>query len=108
MEENKDLIDKLFARVEEKVKEHEIAHNLSKGSRIRHRNGRVLDVYLLALSDNTAAISFVDTKTRVEACTVDTRDKNLRYLDLTYEKACEIYDEILDRNEIVTFDLKRH
>ena len=100
-EENKELIDKLFTSVEERAKEREKSHKLSKRTRIRDKNERVLDVILLYLSKDCAAISFVDVKTKVEVSTIDIRNPELRYLYLTYEKACEIYDEILKSSEIV-------
>ena len=100
-EENKELIDKLFTNIEERTKEREKSYGLSKRTRIRHQNGRILDVILLYLPKNCASISFVDVKTKVEVSTIDIRNPELRYLYLTYEKACEIYDEILKSSEIV-------
>lgn len=108
-EENKDIIDKLFSSIEKRVKDHhEESYNLSKGSRIRHQNGRIIDIFLIALSNNTATISFVDRETKVEISTVDILDKDLRHPNLTYKEACEIYDEILERSEVVIVDLKKH
>ena len=97
-EENKNLINKLFTSIEQRVKDHEKSNRLSKYARIRHKNGRLLDVFLLYLSDNTASISFIDVETKVEVSTVDIREQDLRRLNLTYEKACEIYNEILKRS----------
>ena len=99
--ENKNLIDKLFTSIEQRVKDREISNKLSKCTRIRHQNGRILDVFLLYLSDNTASISFVDVETKVEVSTVDIREPDLQRLNLTYEEACKIYDEILKRSEVV-------
>lgn len=96
--ENKDLIDKLFTSIEQRVKDREKSNKLSKSTRIR-QNGRILDVFLLYLSDNTASISFVDVGTKVEVSTVDVREPDLR-LNLTYKEACDIYDEILKRSEV--------
>ena len=98
--ENKDLIGKLFDGIEEKVIAHEIAQKLSKCTRVRLKNGRIIDIFLLALSDDTAAISLIDIKTEAEVCTVDVRRKDLQYVNLKYKKACEIYNEILDRDDI--------
>lgn len=98
--ENKDLINKLFDGIEEKVIAYEIAHKLSKWTRVRLQNGRIIDVFLLALSDDTAAISFIDVETKVEICTVDLRRKGLQLINLKYKKACEIYNEILDMDDI--------
>jgi hypothetical protein len=100
-EEDKDLIDNLFASIEQRVKDREKSNNLSKYTRIRHQNGRLLDVFLLYLSNNTASISFVDVETKVEVSTVDVRNPDLRRLNLTYGEAYEIYDEILKRSEVV-------
>lgn len=99
-EEIENLIDKLFVGVEKRVKEHKEAI-LSKGTRIRHQNGRILDVYLVLLSGNTASIVLVDVKSKVEISAVDIHKQDLQYLSLTYEEACEIYDEILKRNGVV-------
>lgn len=100
-EENKNLIDKLFTSIEQRVKDREKSNKLSKCTRIRHQNGRMLDVFLLYLSDNTASISFVDVETKVEVSTVDIRNPDLQRLNLIYEEACEIYDEILKKSEVV-------
>ena len=105
-EENKNLIDKLFTSIEQRVKDYEKSNKLSKHARIRHQNGRILDMFLLYLSSNTASISFVDVETKVEVSTIDIHEPDLRYLDLTYEKACGIYDEILKRSEVVEADIK--
>ena len=99
--ENRELIDKLLTSVEERAKEREKSRKLSKRIRIRHQNGRILDVILLYLSKGCAAISFVDVETKVEVSTIDIHNPELRYLYLTYEKASEIYDEILKNSEIV-------
>ena len=100
-EEDKDLIDNLFMSIEQRVKDREKSNKLSKCTRIRHQNGRLLDVFLLYLTDNTASISFVDVETKVEVSTVDVCNPDLQRLNLTYEEACEIYDEILKRSKIV-------
>ena len=100
-EEDKDLIDNLFSSIEQRVKDREKSNRLFKYTRIRHKNGRLLDVFLLYLSNNTASISFVDVETKVEVSTVDIRNPDLRRLNLTYGEASEIYDEILKRSEIV-------
>ena len=72
-----------------------------------HKNqASKLDVFLLYLTDNTTSISFIDVETKVEVSTVDIRNPDLRRLNLTYEKACEIYDEVLKRSEIVEADKK--
>lgn len=105
-EENKNLIDKLFTSIEQRVKDYEKSNKLSKCIRIRYQNGRILDVFLLYLSNDTASISFVDVETKVEVSTVDIHKPDLRCLNLTYEKACEIYDEILKRSEVVEADIK--
>ena len=105
-EENKNLIDKLFTSIEQRVKDSEKSNKLSKYARIRHQNGRLLDVFLLYLSDNTASISFIDVETKVEVSTVDKREPDLRYLNLTYEEACGIYDEILKRSEVMEEKIK--
>ena len=83
------------------MKDREKSNNLSKYTRIRHKNGRLLDVFLLYLSNNTASISFIDVETKVEVSTVDIRESELQRLNLTYGEACEIYDEILKRSEVV-------
>ena len=99
-EENKDLIDKLFDGIEEEVIARKIARKLSKCTRIRLQNGRIVDMFLLALSDDTASISLIDIETKAEISTVDLRRKGLQYVNLKYKKACEIYNEILDRDDI--------
>ena len=99
--ENKNLIDKLFTTIEQRVKDREKSNKLSKYARIRYQNGRLLDVFLLYLSSNNASISFVDVETKVEVSTVDIRNPDLRRLNLTYEEACEIYEEILGKSEVV-------
>ena len=98
---NKELIDKLFTSIEQRTKERKKSYKLSKRTRIRHQNGRILDVILLYLSKNYASISFVDIETKVEVSTIDIHNPDLRYLYLTYEEASEIYDEILKSSEIV-------
>ena len=105
-EESKNLINELFASIEQRVKDREKSNKLSKCTRIRYKNGRILDVFLLYLSDNTASISFTDVETKVEVSTVDIREPDLRRLNLTYEEACEIYDEILKRSKVVEDDIK--
>ena len=100
-EEDKDLIDNLFTSIEQRVKDREKSNELSKCTRIRYQNGRILDVFLLYLFDNTVSISFVDVETKVEVSTMDIRNPDLRRLNLSYEEACGIYDEILKRSEIV-------
>ena len=100
-EENKDLINKLFTSIEQRVKDREKSYKLSKCTRIRHQNGRLLDAFLLYLSGDTASISFIDVETKVEVSTMDIREPDLRRLNLTYEEACGIYDEILKRSEVV-------
>ena len=100
-EENKNLIDELFTTIEQRVKASKKSNELSKYTRIRHQNGRLLDVFLLYLSGDTASISFIDVETKVEVSTMDIRNPDLRRLNLTYEEACEIYDEILERSEVV-------
>ena len=100
-EENRNLIDKLFTSIEQRVKDRMKSRRLSKYARIRHKNGRILDAFLLYLSDDTASISFVDVETKVEVSTTDIREPDLRCLNLTYNEACEIYNEILKRSEVV-------
>ena len=95
MIENKMLIEKLFDSMERKIKNRELSDKLSKCARLRHKNGRLLDVFLLYLSDGKASIAFVDVKTKVEISTIDILDSDLQYPNLTYEEACEIYDNIL-------------
>lgn len=99
--ENKNLINGLFTSIDQRVKDREKSNKQSKCTRIRHKNGRLLDVFLLYLSDNTASISFVDVETEVEVSTVDIHIPELQRLNLTYEEACKIYDEILVRSEVV-------
>ena len=104
-----DLIDRLFARIVKRGEEREETIKLSKGARIKHR-GQVLEVYLiprLPLSDGTATITIHDVNTNVEVSTLDLYDPNMRYLDLTYGNACEIYDKILERSEVIEVDLKK-
>ena len=105
-EEDIILIDKLFTHIEEKIEKREGSIKLSKGARIRHKNGRMLDVFLLYLTKNFATISFVDVKTKVEVSTVDIHNKDLQCLNLTYEKASKIYDEIIKSSIVIEANLK--
>lgn len=100
MERKNALVGKLLLSLGKRVLDHERRSKLCKHSRIRYHNGRVIDVFLLALSNETASVSIIDTLTQVEVSTMDINDKDLQLLNLTYKEASEIYDEILDGSKI--------
>lgn len=105
-EENKSLIYELFEGIEKKARDKKKFFKLSRSARFRHQNGRMLDMFLIYLSDDNISLFLVDVKTKVEVNVLDI--DSYQYWDMTYEQACEIYDDILEESIVSKEDLKEN